>query len=254
MNAMSTKQSDAWIFVSHSNRDLTAVRRIRNAVEAKGAQPILFFLKQDVPDDLLRAFLKREIAARNFFILCQSEHAAISPFVRFEVEEVQALPHVKRIDIDLDLPWEQQAQLIENLLSDATAFVSYAASDRDAAEPFLQFFAQQDFAVFDPAQDLRPGEPFQHAIQRAIADAARSGYLIQFITAKALHSQWLAAEFDYFLRASGGPASGRHPVIIALEPVSTLTIPPQMGRFHIIDATAQPFAQTYDQIKRALGL
>ncbi len=41
---MSRRVSDAWIFVSHSNKDLEAVRRIRNEVENRGANPILFFL------------------------------------------------------------------------------------------------------------------------------------------------------------------------------------------------------------------
>jgi hypothetical protein len=35
----------AWIFLSHSHRDLHEVRHVRDALEAKGHQPLLFFLK-----------------------------------------------------------------------------------------------------------------------------------------------------------------------------------------------------------------
>lgn len=251
---MTTRQSNAWIFVSHSNRDLAAVRRIRNAVEDRGANPILFFLKQEVPDALLREFLAREIAARNFFILCQSDHATQSPFVQFELEQVQALSHVRRIDIDLELPWQAQAQLIDELLSDATAFASYAAADRDAAAPFLRFIAEQDFAVFDPARDLRPGEAWTQAIERAITEAARAGYLIQFISQRALQSKFVTGEFDYFLQAVGGAASGRRPVIVALDPLASLRLPPQMMHYQIIDSTVMPFADACVRIRHALRL
>ena len=35
----------AWIFVSHSHRDLEKVREIRNELERRGCNPLLFFLK-----------------------------------------------------------------------------------------------------------------------------------------------------------------------------------------------------------------
>ena len=251
---MTTKQSDAWIFISHSTRDLAAVRKVRNAIEEKGANPILFFLKQKVPDDLLRSFLLREIEARNFFLLCESENASLSPYVQFEVDHVKKLPHVKRNIVNISLPWEAQLAAIEDLLADATAFASYAVADRDAVAPFLQFLADQDFAVFDPIKDLRLGDNWQTAIQRAISESSRSGYLIQFLSRKALQSQFVAAEFNYYLQASGGGSAGRHPVLIALEPIAGLTLPPQVAQYQIIDASAAPFAATCDRIKRVLGL
>jgi len=36
----------AWIFVSHSHRDLEKVRRIRNELERLGHNPLLFFRKR----------------------------------------------------------------------------------------------------------------------------------------------------------------------------------------------------------------
>ena len=35
----------AWVFVSHSHRDLEKVREIRNYLESKGRNPLLFYLK-----------------------------------------------------------------------------------------------------------------------------------------------------------------------------------------------------------------
>jgi hypothetical protein len=38
-------KTGAWIFVSHSHRDLEKVRRIRNELERRGHNPLVFFLK-----------------------------------------------------------------------------------------------------------------------------------------------------------------------------------------------------------------
>ena len=40
-----TQISKAWIFVSHSTKDLDKVRAVRDAIENIGGEPILFFLK-----------------------------------------------------------------------------------------------------------------------------------------------------------------------------------------------------------------
>jgi len=68
--------SKAWIFVSHSSRDLEKVRRVRNAIEAAGGEPILFFLKCLSDHDEIDELIKREIEARNFFLLCDSSNAS----------------------------------------------------------------------------------------------------------------------------------------------------------------------------------
>ena len=76
------KQSDAWVFVSHSNRDLAAVRRVRNELESQSAHPILFFLKCVEDHDELDTLIEREIRARHFFLLCDSVNAQGSNWVQ----------------------------------------------------------------------------------------------------------------------------------------------------------------------------
>jgi hypothetical protein len=48
---LSRAKSGAWIFVSHSHRDLEKVREIRNELERRGHNPLLFFLKCLSDDD-----------------------------------------------------------------------------------------------------------------------------------------------------------------------------------------------------------
>jgi hypothetical protein len=54
----------AWIFVSHSHRDLERVRRVRDALEQRGHNPLLFFLRSLDDESELDALIRREIHAR----------------------------------------------------------------------------------------------------------------------------------------------------------------------------------------------
>ena len=53
--------SGAWIFVSRSHRDLENARRIRNELERRGHNPLLFFLKRLENDDARLPELARGI-------------------------------------------------------------------------------------------------------------------------------------------------------------------------------------------------
>jgi hypothetical protein len=44
------QEAGAWVFVSHSHRDLENVRPIRNELERRGHHPLLCFLK-DLEDN-----------------------------------------------------------------------------------------------------------------------------------------------------------------------------------------------------------
>src|ERR1700722_16457663 len=99
------QRSKAWIFVSHSVRDLEQVRNIRNELEKRGAEPLLFFLKALEQQEELRLLLRREIEARTFFLLCDSTNARDSHWVQEEQIFVRALPGKRIISIDLASGW-----------------------------------------------------------------------------------------------------------------------------------------------------
>jgi hypothetical protein len=77
--------STAWIFVSHSNRDLSKVRLVRDALEKAGAERILFFLKCLSDHDEIDGLIEREIDARYFFRLCDSANAKKSAKQPYEL-------------------------------------------------------------------------------------------------------------------------------------------------------------------------
>ena len=83
---MKNPETGAWIFVSHSSKDWDKVRQIRNFLEENGHNPLLFHLKCLSNETEINDLLKREIDARNWFVLCDSEHARTSPYVSTEIE------------------------------------------------------------------------------------------------------------------------------------------------------------------------
>ena len=188
---MPRQDSLAWIFVSHSNRDLEKVRRVRNAIEEAGGQPLLFFLKCLSDDDELDGLIKREIEARTFFLLCDSGHAKESDKVRYEFDYVRSLDGKKVEMIDLDGQWEAQLEGTLRLLQGATVFFSYAHDDWDAIRPLYEALAEHDFAVWSDAESLQPGTDWQSETLGAIERAAHEGYVLLFLSARSRHSRWV---------------------------------------------------------------
>lgn len=83
--------SNAWVFISHSNKDFEKVRLIRNKLEALGYKPLLFYLKCLEEDAEIFELIKREIAVRDRFILCESTHTQESEWVQKEIEYIKSL-------------------------------------------------------------------------------------------------------------------------------------------------------------------
>ena len=62
--------SNAWVFVPHSNKDFDKMVKVRNKLEAFQYKPLVFFLKCLEDDKEIFELIKREIKARDRFILC----------------------------------------------------------------------------------------------------------------------------------------------------------------------------------------
>src|SRR5277367_3441113 len=90
----------AWIFVSHSHRDLEKVREIRNELERRGHNPLLFFLKCLEADDArLPELIRDEIKARKWFVLCNTRASRRSKWVKQEIELVKQVSKRPRKNI-----------------------------------------------------------------------------------------------------------------------------------------------------------
>lgn len=136
-----------YVFVSHSHKDLHAVRLIRNYLEQKGAEPILFFLKSLSDKDEITGLIKREIDARIWFIYCKSKNSEESKWVKSELNYVYKQRKENVLTIDLDFCLDTKNELndaTKNLIDHALfkmiklsrIYASYSPSDR---EIFLKF-------------------------------------------------------------------------------------------------------------------
>jgi TIR domain len=109
---MHDNEEGAWIFVSHSLKDWNKVRNIRNILEEKGHKPLLFFLKCLNDDSEIDDLIKREIEARNWFILCESENTKKSKWVNAEIEFIKGLEGkvYEIIDLEKDIDYQNVLQ------------------------------------------------------------------------------------------------------------------------------------------------
>ena len=70
-----------WVFISHSHKDLGAVRKIRNHLEKLGFEPLMFYLKCLSDENEIEELIKREIDERDWFIYADSQSARASRWV-----------------------------------------------------------------------------------------------------------------------------------------------------------------------------
>lgn len=95
------KAKEPWVFISHSNKDFTSVRLLRNTLEEEGLRPLLLFLKCMDDEEELDSLIKREIESRTNFILCDSKNAKASKWVQKEVLYIKSLGrNIEKINVD----------------------------------------------------------------------------------------------------------------------------------------------------------
>ena len=193
---MPTRTSVAWIFVSHSSKDLDKVRQVRNAIEVAGGQPILFFLKCLSDNDELDDLLKREIEARTFFLLCDSGNAKASRWVQDEITHVKSLVGRKVEVIDLDGNWDAQLRGILQIVRGATVFLSYSRSDVTLVRLVEEELVRRDFQVWRDESSMTTGVNWQESLRSAVEQAVRDGYFLQFVSRKSASSRWVQAEIE----------------------------------------------------------
>jgi hypothetical protein len=185
----------AWIFVSHASVDLPAVRRVRNYLEDKDAAPLLFHLKALTEEDEFWPIIAREIAARNFFLYCESPAAAASPWVRRERLAVEAASRTspRRIgSIRVD-GGEIDFRALDAFLTKTRVFPSYLNVDEPIVRPFLDALKAAGLTVYDGP---KIGEPsgIRDQAEAELRAAAGQGWVVPFISRGSMANGWVRNE------------------------------------------------------------
>jgi hypothetical protein len=208
--------SGAWIFLSHSHKDLAQVRQVRDELERRGHNPLIFFLKCLEDDGSeLPELLRREIGARTWFILCDSENSRASNWVQEEVQMIKSLEGKVFQVIDLSKNLQDEIHKLDALSKRATVFLSYARTDLPVARRIAGTLKRSDYRVFLDAEDLPPGSNIGSALHSAIDNAISLGFVVVLLSKAALTSKWCEHEAQYALaKAQASHKSNVIPVII----------------------------------------
>ena len=248
------KLSEAWVFVSHSHLDLQAVRRIRDEMERLGANPLLFFLKASIEDSELDGLIKREIQARNFFVLCDSAKARSSRWVREEQAYVRSLPDKSIHFIDLAAPWKEQQAIIRRAVTAATVFASYSFASADRVMPYLQHLMDNDIAVHEPA-DLSSGDLWTETVIDELEETARLGVFVGFLTHDTLASAWALAEMQHYVTIAAALPEALPPLFVLLDdlpPDIPAFLRPLVAQRHVLDFRRGAAAENRDRLLHAV--
>lgn len=194
-----------WVFISHSTKDFDKVRIVRNALEEEGFRPILFYLKCISDDEEINSLLKREIDARNRFILCDSVNAQESKYVQSEVEYIRSKNRMYEIidlnQIEIGAPdiQEHVTSLIKPFKRRTTVFLSYSRNDSTLANCIRDELLSAGFKVFDENNDIPSGVIINDFIANKIQCTLDNGYFIPIISNSACSSPFVSYEWKYAL-------------------------------------------------------
>lgn len=226
-----------WIFVSHASADLKAVRLVRNYLEDKDASPLLFHLLALQHEAEFWPIIEREIAARDFFLYCESEAASNSPWVKRErdavVKAVGRKPkRVSTIRIDVG---ELDLSSLDAFIATTRVYPSFSHGDRTLIRPYLDELVAQGFEVFDDLEMLAPGDKFAAVIESELRRAARNGWIVAFLTQRSLQSAWVQREIQFAMQL------GAKFVPVSIDPgISIATLPTPIRSIQALDATTDP--------------
>ena len=219
----------AWIFLSHSTKDWEEVRRLRNLLEEKGHRPLVFFLKCLTDYSELDGLIRREIEARTWFLLCDSDNARSSPWVQAEVAYIKELPEKYHEEIDLNDPIETQIERIDRLCKRVTVFVSHHRADEPIASRLRAALARQDYSVWSE-KEIAAGTLWQREITNAIDRAVERGFVLMLLSTKSLESQFIMADVRHALEKAANAAHGANIVPVMLDDPAAIqsAMPPSL--------------------------
>lgn len=216
MNFKKNHSDGAWIFVSHSHLDLVEVREVRNELEKLGHNPLLFYLKSMEDDsEQLPDLIKKEIHARNWFVLCESENSKKSDWVKKEVEIIKSLSGKVYETIYLEKDLDPQMQRLKTLSKRATIFLSYARVDESIASEISKRLKMEDYRVFEPNLDISAGSDWREEIYSNLDQAIQDGFVFILLSPASLSSEYVKEEVRYALLQGMGSGRGNIiPIII----------------------------------------
>ena len=179
--------NEIWVFLSHSHEDYEKVRKVRDMLEDQHMRPLMFFLKCLNDHDEIDSLIKREIDCRTRFILCDSENARKSDWVKEEVKYIKDQDRIYET-INVDWPIEKIKNKLSEFKRKATLFISYNRENQKLARTIYERLSKFDFQIFVDMDLLRPGDDYLKTIISSLDSAAANGFIIALMNDRVLAS------------------------------------------------------------------
>ena len=191
-----------YVFISHSHDDIEKVRKIRNAMEAEGYEPLCFYLRCLTDADEIEGLIKREIDARDWFVYVDSENARKSKWVKKERAYISSSPDKKIITVNLDGNLQPES-IASKVMDSMRVYISYSVGDKEIVERLVRKLVGHGLKVFTDA-DILPGADFVYQIAERMKEASAKGCIVSLVSEKYVDSQFCLRELAYaqHLRAS----------------------------------------------------
>ena len=191
INKIFGKGEGGYVFISHSHQDIEKVRKIRNAMEEQGFEPLCFYLRCLTDDDEVEGLIKREIDAREWFVYIDSENARRSKWVKKERDYIQSIGDKKILIIDLDKNYDA-TDISNRLLNSMRVFLSYAKRDEKIVSKIRKKLIDRDLKVFS-SKEIFCGTEIE-MVRDELEMAAQYGCVLIFLTKETLNSEWIMSE------------------------------------------------------------
>ena len=192
----------AWVFLSHSNKDYEKVTVVRNLLEQCNKRPIMFFLKCAEEKKELDSLIKREIDARDQFILCDSENARESEWVKEEVRYIKSKGRVYQT-VNLNDSYDAIKETVLHFVNRSNVFITCSRRDSALAKDVIKLLEQRGFSVWWDMRSIRPGDIIVSAIADALDSTVKHGYQLLLVSKSFMESSYCRKEVLYF-DARGG--------------------------------------------------
>ncbi len=247
----SEKDNKVYVFLSHSHLDYDKVRVVRNFLEENEFRPLMLFLKcfeKEEYDDLTRYIIKKEIDSRQRFLLCRSRAALKSKWVQFEVEHIKSRNRPYHI-VDLEASHSEVLKSLREFSRRSTVYLTYRMDQHELASQTNMLLKVNDFKTLFPPEMSSNGL-FQEAIEMAIKEASKRGYVLVFLSGKTLSSVSIHHEVIYADREKARII----PVVITDEGYDELINDCILSQYQCIDVRNKSKDKAEEIVKRLIEI
>lgn len=189
------EKKEIWIFLPHSSDDFDKVRKIRNYLEEKSYRPLMFYLKCLESDEEIYDLITREIDVRTRFILCDSEYARGSDWVKREMDYIANQdPPRSFLRIDLSQSDDIIHRQLDSYVNQMNIYISCTRNHNDMFSKIRLRLNKYDLNVLPDLDSFESGN-YAYEIEKQISHAANNGYYIFLYSKDIVNSSFVAKEF-----------------------------------------------------------